>query len=79
MNKKDNPANVPEIRPIEDFWAYLKRTVYAKAWQAKNTDQLINRIKYCLKKLNPIVVHELALATKRRIDRVRRVGVVESC
>lgn len=23
-----NPANVPEVRPIEDFFAYLKRKVY---------------------------------------------------
>jgi transposase len=27
VSKKDNPANVPEIRPIEDFWAYLKQKV----------------------------------------------------
>ena len=26
--KKDNPANVPECRPIEDFWSILKGIVY---------------------------------------------------
>ena len=26
--KKDNPANCPEIRLIEDFWGYLKGLVY---------------------------------------------------
>jgi len=27
VNKEDNPANVPEVRSIEDFWAYLKSLV----------------------------------------------------
>jgi hypothetical protein len=35
-----NPANVPEARPIEDFWAHLKRNVYMDGWQAKNLNQL---------------------------------------
>jgi hypothetical protein len=77
VKKDDNPANVPEIRVIEDFWALLKGAVYAKGWSAKNTDQLITRIKYCLKKMNKDVVQRLAFSTKKRIDRVRRYGVVE--
>jgi hypothetical protein len=28
--KADNPANVPQPRPIEHFWALLARAVYAK-------------------------------------------------
>ncbi len=38
--KYENPANVPEVRLIKDFWAIL-RTVYRGIWQAKNVDQLI--------------------------------------
>ena len=38
--KKMNIANVPEIRPIEDFWAFLKRKVYMNGWEAKNLDHL---------------------------------------
>ena len=26
--KTMNPANVPKLRPIEDFWAVLKQKVY---------------------------------------------------
>jgi len=77
VEKKDNPANVPEIRPIEDFWSLLKKDVYAKGWKAKNTDQLITRIKYCLKKIDKNVVQQLAMSTKKRIDHVRRHGVIE--
>ena len=37
VKKEDNPANVPEIMPIEDFWANLKSQVYNKGWKAENT------------------------------------------
>lgn len=78
VRKEDNPANVPEIRPIENFWAYLKRLVYAQGWEAKTANQLITRIKYCLKKIDQDVVQTLALSTKRRIDGVRRHGLIEN-
>ena len=44
--KERNPANVPELRPIEDFWSELERLVYDKNWQAENLDQLKNRIEF---------------------------------
>ena len=28
VEKEDNPQNVPECRPIKDFWAILKAKVY---------------------------------------------------
>ena len=34
--KKDIPPNVPQARPIEDFWSVLKRKVYEKSWEAQN-------------------------------------------
>jgi len=77
VEKHDNPANVPEIRPIEDFWAHLKAAVYAKGWKAKNTAQLITRIKYCLNKFDDSLVHKLASSVKSRIDHVRRYGLIE--
>lgn len=46
----NNLANVPVVCVIEDFWTILKSAVYEKAWKAKNTDQLISRIKYCIVK-----------------------------
>uniref|UniRef100_A0A914DC44 Uncharacterized protein n=1 Tax=Acrobeloides nanus TaxID=290746 RepID=A0A914DC44_9BILA len=46
VEKVDNPANLPEARPVEDFWAALKGMVYAKGWHAENVQQLVNRIKY---------------------------------
>ena len=35
-SKKDNPANLPEARPIEDFWFILKDKVYENGWEANS-------------------------------------------
>ena len=40
VQKEDNPDNLPECRPIEDYWGILKDKVYEHNWQAKNLDQL---------------------------------------
>ncbi len=42
----ENPANLQECRPIEQFWAILKKKVYNGNWKAKNVDQLKERILY---------------------------------
>ena len=48
--KEHNPANVPELRPIEDFWSELKRLVYDKNWKCNDLVKLKNRIEYSIKK-----------------------------
>jgi len=42
--RKDNPPNVPQARPIETIWALLEQKVYKNNWQAKNVDELAQRI-----------------------------------
>ena len=78
IKKADNPSNVLEIGPNEDFWTFLKSRVYEGGWKAETIQQIISRIKYCLKNLDHDVVHTLEQATKSRIDYVRRHGVVEA-
>ena len=41
---KGNPPNVPHLCPIENYWATLKRAVYAGGYQAKSLDALKCRI-----------------------------------
>jgi hypothetical protein len=60
-----NPTNVPQCRPIEDFFGYLCGLVYEKGWRAQNIRQLKDRIKYCLKKVDKNVV-------KRSVESVRK-------
>jgi hypothetical protein len=55
----DNPANVPECRPIENLWGILKQQVYKNNWRAKNVKQLYQRIQYCLKNIDMKLVQRL--------------------
>lgn len=50
VEKHRNPPNVPQNRPIEDLFGYLSSIVYRKGWRAESTQQLMRRIKYCIKK-----------------------------
>lgn len=73
--KEHNPANVPELRPIEDFWSELKRLVYDNNWKCDDLAKLKNRIEYSIKKIDPKRVHRLGASTFTRVDRVRRKGM----
>ncbi|XP_065645447.1 arginine/serine-rich coiled-coil protein 2-like [Hydra vulgaris] len=73
--KEHNPANVPELRPIEDFWSELKRSVYNKNWQAENLGKLKKRTEFSIKKIDIERVHRLAAATFTRVDTVHRHGL----
>lgn len=35
---------VPQLHPIEDLWAILKRRVYAEGWEANDLDRLKNNL-----------------------------------
>ncbi|KAL4490738.1 hypothetical protein ABPG72_021792 [Tetrahymena utriculariae] len=77
VQKNDNPANLPECRPIEDFWSILKSKVYQHNWKARDTEQLQERIELCLKKLDKVSVQNLISTIPKRLDNIRRNGVVE--
>ncbi len=77
VDKDDNPANLPECRPIEDFWSILKAKVYENNWSAKNIKQLIRKIRKCLKKIPQSTIQALMDGVIKRINNVRRFGVNE--
>jgi len=52
VEKYENPANLPECRPVEIFWAKLKSKVYAGGWGAKNLDELEKRIRNRLQEMD---------------------------
>ncbi len=47
--KQVNPPNVPQARPIEKFWSYLKQKVYEGGWLVKTEKQLTDCIESKLK------------------------------
>ena len=51
LPKEDNPPNIPQLRPIEKFWAILKQKLYANNWTTDNYPELIARIKKCIKNM----------------------------
>lgn len=65
--KKDNPPNVPQLRPIENFWGILKSQVYNGGWEAKTMNQLKLRIKKCLRELDWNVVQSMMSSIKTKL------------
>ena len=41
------PSNVPQIRPIENFWGDLAQKVYNDGWQAQTEKELVTRMENC--------------------------------
>ncbi|RNA05398.1 glucosylceramidase 4 [Brachionus plicatilis] len=52
VQKCENPANVPEVRPTDDFWSILKEKVCKNVWRAKNLDELRNKIRLCTRNMD---------------------------
>ncbi len=74
--KDSNPPNVPQLRPIETFWANLKRKVYKNGWTASSTDELIKRIKKELKKIPVEDFQSLFRGLKTKIRKAADRGVL---
>jgi hypothetical protein len=45
MPKDSNPPNCPQMRPIETYWALLRRRVYNNGWKAKSVKELKEKIR----------------------------------
>ncbi|KAL4510759.1 hypothetical protein ABPG72_004913 [Tetrahymena utriculariae] len=75
--KEQNPPNTPEVRPIEDFWLYLKGQVYNNNWEAKNISQLKRKINICIKKIDQNYIKNLMSSIPKRLNLIRRKGLIE--
>lgn len=66
--KERNPTNLPQCRPIEDFFGSLSALVYKNNWRAKDTKQLTTRIRNCIRKMDVSAVQRSceSIATKLR-------------
>lgn len=69
--KDANPPNLPQCRPIENFWAALKAAVYQGGWEATSVPQLKRRITACVKNI-PLTSLQRDFASVRK--RLRIVG-----
>jgi hypothetical protein len=69
-----NPPNVPKARPIEDFWAISAQQMYSGGWTAMNQEQLVNRIKTQLKKVNLEVVQAMMKGVRGKLRKIEDKG-----
>ena len=79
LAKDANPPNVPQLRPIETFWAYLSEKVYAGRPQCKTVEELITRIKNTIKNIkrkDNIVVRNLMKGVGRKVRAAANRGVL---
>ena len=70
-----NLPNVPKARPIEDFWSILAQKVYSGGWKATTQQQLINRIKQQLKKIDLNVVQMMMLGVRNKLRKIEDQGL----
>ena len=74
VKRDDNPPAVPQLRPIEKFWALLKAAVYEDGWQAENEQELQSRIVKKLKEVPAEVCQRLMAQVKTKVRRVSDGG-----
>lgn len=75
MDKNLNPPNVPQIRPIEDLWAIIKRRVYEGNFVAKDIKQLTNKIRSVLRKIEKPLFQKLMGNLPKKVRKAARSGV----
>ncbi|CAM4849386.1 unnamed protein product [Rotaria magnacalcarata] len=72
--KQDNPPNVPQARPIEDFWLILAGKVYEGGWEAKTELQLKRRIFQKIKKIDMNVVQHMMMSIRTKLRKIEDKG-----
>ena len=60
----------PKARPIEGFLSILADKVYSGGWTATNQEQLVNRIKSQLKKIDRDTVHTMMEDIRKKLRKV---------
>lgn len=74
--KDSNPPNVPQLRAIERFWAILKERMYANGWATEDIQELIKRIKWCIKRMPKNISQNLLRDTKTKVRKAADKGVL---
>ena len=77
--KDVNPTEVPQCRPIEDFFGVLAGHVYRKNWVARDTEALKRRIRTCIWRISPETVQVTAQAVRKRLLKAYRLGIFKVC
>ena len=60
--KWSNPVKISECRPIEDFWALIKRDVYKEGYKSLDIKVVRSKINEQVQKVDQILVQRLTAA-----------------
>ena len=77
--KEVNPTEVPQCRPIEDFFGVLATHVYAQNWITGYAEAVKRRIRACIKRIPEQTVQTVQAATvavRKRLLRAYRKGLL---
>ena len=69
-----NPPNIPQVKPIEDFWSILSNKLYGGGWAATNKNQLENRIKRKLKEIDLNLVQSMMSGARKKLRKIEDKG-----
>ena len=61
---------MPKARPMEDFWSILADKVYSGGWMTTNQEQLVNRIKSQLKKIDLDTVQTMMEGIRKKLPKI---------
>ena len=77
--KAINPPNIPQGRPIEDFWGVLAQLVYEKNWETTTVKQLERRIRKKLKEIDITLLQSMMEKVKNNLRKMYTDGVFSTC
>jgi hypothetical protein len=77
--KEENPPNVPQIRPIENFWADMKRKVYSNNDRPKDVQCLMAKIRKELKSIATTETRKAMKEVPAKARKAHRLGVTFFC
>jgi hypothetical protein len=74
VSKVDNPPNLPQARPIEEFWAILSRKIYNNGWEAQNEEQLRRRISRKIREIDAVAVQRMMQRVRGKLRQIENNG-----
>ena len=77
--KSMNPPNVPQCRPIEDFFGALATRVYEGNWTASDVGALERRIRSCIRAFPIEIVQRIMRTTRSKLRQSYSEGIYSVC
>lgn len=78
ISKEMNPPNTPELRPIERYWAIVKRNFKRTRYSIKNEKSMLHAWNSCAAKVDQSVVRKMMASINKKALQFIRTGEVKN-